>query len=95
MTATSGVTLLRTTNSYLTCNVNDLLSLKGHVVVITGGARGIGLALAFAVAEVGGQVAILDAANEPHEHYFQLQKRCEKVGYYQYVPEYLLFLEPH
>ncbi|KAH7116382.1 putative NADP-dependent mannitol dehydrogenase [Dactylonectria macrodidyma] len=59
---------------YLQHSVQDLLSLKGRTVVITGGARGLGLAFALAVAEVGGNVAIVDAAEKPHEHFYQIQK---------------------
>lgn len=55
-------------------NVLDLFSLKNRVTVITGGARGIGLSLAFAVAEVGSHVAILDIATQPHEHFHRLQQ---------------------
>ena len=74
------------TNNYLRYSVQDLLSLKGRVTVITGGARGLGLAFTLAVAEVGGSVAILDAADEPHEHYHEIQKRFPdvKLGYYKY-----------
>jgi pyruvate/2-oxoglutarate dehydrogenase complex dihydrolipoamide dehydrogenase (E3) component len=71
-------------DSYLQYNVLDLLSLKNRVVVITGGARGIGLALGFAVAEVGGSVAIIDAAPSPHEHFEKLKAIC-KAEYYQCV----------
>lgn len=70
-------------DSYLTSNVFDMMSLSNRVVVVTGGAKGIGLALAFAVAEAGGQVAILDAAQEPHEHYEKLEQVCPKLRYYQ------------
>lgn len=83
MTATVGVTLQRTTDTYLTSKVFDLFSLKDHVVVVTGGARGIGLALAFAVAEAGGLVAILDASETPHEHYEKLLEICSKAKYYR------------
>jgi NAD(P)-dependent dehydrogenase (short-subunit alcohol dehydrogenase family) len=62
-----------------------LFSLKDHVIAITGGARGIGLALAFAVAEVGGKVAIIDAAKQPHEHYSKLSEICSQVQYYRCV----------
>lgn len=70
-------------DSYLTSNVFDMMSLKNRVVVLTGAAKGIGLALAFAVAEAGGQVAIVDAAKEPHEHYAKLEGICSKLQYYQ------------
>lgn len=73
------------TNNYLRQSVQDLLSLKGRVTVITGGARGLGLAFTLAVAEVGGSIAILDVAEKPHEHYYEIQKRHPevKLGYYQ------------
>jgi sorbose reductase len=61
-------------NSYLRNSVQDLISLKGRTIVITGGARGLGLAFAFAVAEVGANVAIVDALDTPHEHYYRLEK---------------------
>jgi len=81
--ATQGITLKRSTDTYLTTNVKDLLSLDNRVVVITGGGRGIGLALAFAVAEAGAKVAIIDAADQPHEHYYRLESICSMVKYYQ------------
>ena len=42
--------------------------------MITGGARGLGLAFAFAIAEVGGDVAIIDALDTPHEHFYKLER---------------------
>ncbi|KAM5354237.1 hypothetical protein ACJ41O_000887 [Fusarium nematophilum] len=71
-------------NRYLQNSVQDLLSLKGRTVVITGGARGLGLAFALAVAEVGGNVAVLDAADKPHEHFYQIQKDFDvKLEFYR------------
>lgn len=70
-------------DGFMASNVFDLLSLKGRVVVVTGGARGIGLALAFAVAEVGADIAIIDAAEKPDEAYGKLQEAGPRVGYYQ------------
>ncbi|KAF4553590.1 Enoyl-(Acyl carrier protein) reductase-like protein 37 [Elsinoe fawcettii] len=62
-------------NDFLRSNVFDLFSLSGRTIVITGGGRGIGLAFAFAIAEAGGQVAILDALEQPHEHFEELKSR--------------------
>ncbi|OAG43371.1 hypothetical protein AYO21_02308 [Fonsecaea monophora] len=71
------------TDAYLHCDVTSLFSLKDRVVVITGGARGIGLTLAFAVAEAGGLVALVDASPAPHEHFEILKQRAARVTYYQ------------
>lgn len=71
-------------DDYQAANVFDLLSLKDWVVVITGGAKGIGLALGFAVAEAGASVAIIDAAPEPNNAYKNLQTISPKTGFYQY-----------
>ncbi|KAH7163511.1 hypothetical protein B0J13DRAFT_580592 [Dactylonectria estremocensis] len=62
-------------NRYLDHSVQDLLSLKGRTIVITGAARGLGLAFTLAVAEVGGNIAVLDAAEKPHEHFDKIQKQ--------------------
>lgn len=74
-------------NRYLENSVHDLLSLKGRTTVITGAARGLGLAFALAVAEVGGNVAVLDAADKPHDHFYEIQKRHPdvKLGFYKYA----------
>lgn len=71
-------TLRRDPDSFLHRSVLDLLSLQNRTIVITGGARGIGLAFAFACAEVGASVAILDLSEEAHPHYDELAKRFPK-----------------
>ena len=65
-------------DGFLKRSVLDLFSLKGRTIVITGGARGIGLALGFAVAEVGGNVAVIDVLTDPHPH-FEILKNEFKV----------------
>lgn len=67
--------LKRDADTFLRRSVQDLFSLAKRTVVITGGARGIGLAFAFAVAESGGNVAILDVSEDPHPHFHELSKR--------------------
>lgn len=81
--AALGTSIQNKSDAYLHCDVSSLFSLKDRVVVITGGARGIGLTLAFAVAEAGGLVAVIDASPEPHMHFEILKQRANKVGYYQ------------
>lgn len=71
---------------YLSRTVQDLFSLKGRVTVITGGARGIGLAWAFACAEAGSHIAILDRLDQPHEHFSKLMTDFDvKVKLYSYA----------
>ncbi|PKX93536.1 oxidoreductase, short chain dehydrogenase/reductase family [Aspergillus novofumigatus IBT 16806] len=57
--------------------VPSLLSLAGKTIAITGGGRGLGLELAFAVAESGGHVACLDILPSPSEtQWSRLLKLC-------------------
>jgi len=63
-----------------------LFSLRGKTVAITGGGRGLGLTLAFAVIEAGGHAALLDLLPEPSEpEYSALAKlaksSCLTVSY--------------
>ena len=44
---------------------NKLFSLSGRTVAVTGAGRGLGIALAVAVLEAGGNVACLDILCEP------------------------------
>lgn len=45
--------------------ISKLFSLSGRTIVITGGGRGLGITLAVAVLEAGGNVACLDILPEP------------------------------
>jgi len=44
--------------------IQELMSLKGRVALITGGAGHIGSALAEALAEIGADIVILDVSLE-------------------------------
>jgi hypothetical protein len=94
LTTSAPSSLQRANELYLSKRVPDLFSLQDRVVIITGGARGIGLALAFAVAEVGGKIAIVDTAAQPHEHFQKLKEVASRVEYYRLaffsLPEYIL-----
>jgi NAD(P)-dependent dehydrogenase (short-subunit alcohol dehydrogenase family) len=70
------------------------MSLKDRVVVITGAAKGIGLALGFGVAEAGGKVAVVDAANEPHQAFGRLKEICPDLRYYRLGLAELVTLDP-
>lgn len=48
------------------------LGLKGHSVLVTGGGRGIGFAISKAIAQEGGNVAVLDTLPEPVEEFYTL-----------------------
>jgi NAD(P)-dependent dehydrogenase (short-subunit alcohol dehydrogenase family) len=75
---TTGKAVLdRNPNKYLSRSVQDLLSLKGRTIVITGGGRGLGLAFAFAIAEAGGNVAIIDLLDKPHDHFHKLESEFD------------------
>jgi sorbose reductase len=52
--------------------ITDRLSMKGKTVLVTGGGRGIGLAICKAVAQLGGNIAVLDALPEPAEEFHAL-----------------------
>lgn len=73
-------------DTFLRKNVKDLLSLQGRTVVVTGGGRGIGLSMAFAIAESGGNVAVIDFNPTPHKHFDRLRNDYGvKVKFYQCV----------
>lgn len=46
--------------------------MKGRAVVVTGGARGIGLAISKAIAELGGDIACIDIASEPSPEFNEI-----------------------
>lgn len=60
----------------------ERMGLKGKTTVITGGARGIGLAIAEAAAELGSNIAVLDILEEPAK---DISKFGAKAKYYRQV----------
>lgn len=65
-------------------NLPEMFSLKDRNYVITGGGQGIGFAIAKAICEAGGNVAVLDIKNEPVEEFKSLQAKFNvKTHYFQ------------
>jgi len=56
----------KTVGGQSSLKVNSRVSLKGKTVVISGGSRGIGLAIAIRAAKDGANVAILAKTTEAH-----------------------------
>jgi len=52
--------------------ITDRLNMKGKTVLVTGGGRGIGLAICKAVAQLGGNIAVLDALPQPAKEFHAL-----------------------
>ncbi|KAJ5573707.1 uncharacterized protein N7459_008134 [Penicillium hispanicum] len=52
--------------------------LQGRVFAVTGGARGLGLTMAEALAEAGGQVHCLDRLAEPDQEFIEAQERAPR-----------------
>ncbi|CAG8894655.1 unnamed protein product [Penicillium egyptiacum] len=50
--------------------------LRGKVFAVTGGGRGLGLTMAEALVEAGGEVHCLDRLPEPHEEFYTAQARA-------------------
>ncbi|OQE29527.1 hypothetical protein PENSTE_c002G09974 [Penicillium steckii] len=61
----------------------ESMSLKGKVTVVTGAARGIGLALARGAAELGSDIAILDSLHEPSEDLSSWETLRVHIKYYR------------
>lgn len=64
-------------------SVTDRMSLKGRNIFITGGGRGIGFAITKAVAQLGGNIAVVDALPEPVEEFHSLGSKYGAKTFYQ------------
>ncbi|EXJ85256.1 hypothetical protein A1O3_05931 [Capronia epimyces CBS 606.96] len=71
------------TDAYRTRSVHDLITLKGKTAVITGGARGLGLAIARGCAELGANIAVLDLLEQTAEVAELERGTGVKVQYYR------------
>lgn len=65
-------------------SIRKKLELTGRNYIVTGGAMGIGYAITKDIAEVGGNVAVIDLRNEPLEPVFELAKQHNvQIEYFQ------------
>ncbi|KAK5019295.1 hypothetical protein LTR39_000464 [Cryomyces antarcticus] len=65
-----------------TANLPQRFALKHKTIVITGGARGLGLSFASALAEVGANIAAIDLDDSPPDELGKLQAIGVKAKYY-------------
>ncbi|KAI4924378.1 uncharacterized protein J4E92_007459 [Alternaria infectoria] len=73
--------LASSTTQTSTAQTPALFSLAGKTIAITGGGRGLGITLAFAVVEAGGHAACLDILPEPSNTEWQaLTKLAKQLG---------------
>jgi NAD(P)-dependent dehydrogenase (short-subunit alcohol dehydrogenase family) len=61
----------------------DKFSLANRTVLITGAARGLGLAFATSLAQAGANIAALDLADKPREDFESLTTWGGKMKYYK------------
>ena len=54
-------------------------NLQDHVIIVTGGGRGLGLALAGAVYQGGAKVHCLDRLPQPHEDFHAVQRETDSA----------------
>jgi len=59
-------------NDISNLNVIDRFSMRDKTVLVTGGGRGIGFAICKAVAQLGGNIAVLDCLSEPVDEFHSL-----------------------
>lgn len=65
-------------------SIADRLSMIGKTVLVTGGGRGIGFAITKAIAQMGGNVAVIDSLPQPVEEFHTLaEKFGNKATYHQ------------
>ncbi|KEY74972.1 hypothetical protein S7711_01319 [Stachybotrys chartarum IBT 7711] len=68
--------------SYTIDNVRPMFELRGRNYIVTGGAQGIGFAVARAISEMGGNVAVMDIQEKPVPEFETLQGRFNNKTLY-------------
>ncbi|QIW96071.1 hypothetical protein AMS68_001589 [Peltaster fructicola] len=64
--------------------IRDKFELKGRNYIVTGGAMGIGYNVSRDIAEMGGNIAVLDLEAQPKEPLFELREKFNvKIHYFQ------------
>lgn len=63
--------------------VTDRFSMKGKTTMITGGGRGIGFAITKAIAQLGGNVAVLDVLPKPLDEFEELSSKYGIKAHYE------------
>jgi sorbose reductase len=65
--------------------ITDRFSMNGKTVLVTGGGRGIGLAICKAIAQLGGNIAVLDALPQPSKEFHTLSNDYDIEAMYERV----------
>ncbi|KAK6428340.1 hypothetical protein LTR95_015519 [Oleoguttula sp. CCFEE 5521] len=76
-------TKVRRVDPYSDVKVTDRFSLKGKTILVTGGARGLGFAMSKAIAQLGGNIAVLDSLSEPVEEFHTLAAKHDITAIYE------------
>lgn len=63
-----------------TTTIFQEFSLEGKTAVVTGGNRGLGLEMALAYVEAGGQVYVIDLPKEPSEEFQKVAEHCQLLN---------------
>jgi hypothetical protein len=66
-------------------SVRDMFELKNRNFVVTGGGRGIGYAVTRAIAEMGGNVAVLDVLDSPVKDWETLPQHVGREVRLEYI----------
>ena len=66
-------------------SVWNMFDLKNKNFVVTGGARGIGYAVTRAIAEMGGNVAVLDVLDSPNKDWETLTQQIDRDFKLEYI----------